>query len=297
MNLRDLISSVSSGLQKGKDVITNFVTDLPANSSYLQAKVAEKIAPKWQVPTYQQNQQYFNSPVGQFENKNGNLLDSLSSGPTKSMSAQMNQYPVVQQTPENKSLETQKQQILNSDVFRPAMSRYLSTVPVNYEPSMKGGGMTELGIKQIYNNDISNDNTWETSNGPMQPLIHIGDTDKTSTVIPSQNSNLSPVMAHELIHASPRNMNLKDSFINFYNNVNAESNPVLWKAGMTYLMNGQAPPNPEELYATLAQNLGESVLNIPEIANYYRNVYNKNSMIPGNKNNPNNYSIGTLISK
>ena len=58
MNLRDLISSVSSGLQKGKDVITNFVTDLPANSSYLQAKVAEKIAPKWQVPTYQQNQQY-----------------------------------------------------------------------------------------------------------------------------------------------------------------------------------------------------------------------------------------------
>lgn len=255
--------------------VQDIKTDLPANIAYGQAKVAQTFAPKYEIPTYQQQKAYGNSPIGQFENKNWNVLESLQKPVEKSFSAQVNPYPVVQQTPQNIQLERQKQQVLNSGAFRPAMSRYLSTVPVNYEPGLNNGGITDISSKQTYDNKRDIGGGWETAQGPYQPIISIGQDNGRipNTTVPSQQENLNPVLAHELIHAAPRNMKYKNDFVKLYQGMTPESNPVLFNSASTYLMNGQKPPNAEELYATLAQNLGTNVLNIPEVRRFYENLF------------------------
>lgn len=273
MSFLDNIKNIAKNIGSS---INNFKTDLPANLAYGQAKVAQAIAPKFQVPTPQQNKTYFNSPVGQFESKNWGALESLQKPIQKSLSAQVNKYPVVQPTLENIKLEAQKQTILNSGAFRPAMSRFLSTVPVNYEPDLgKGSGMTDMTTHQRYDNvgNEQNSNQWERYQGSYQPVIAMGDTNNTSTVVPSKQENLSPVLAHELVHAAPRNMKYKNDFMKVYKGLTPESNPILFKSAATYLMNGNKPPNAEELYATLAQNMGTKVLQIPEIRKFYENLY------------------------
>lgn len=248
--------------------IQQIKTDLPANMAYGQAKVAQAFAPKFQVPTNDQMRAEFNNPVHE------KTMDLF--GPVKSMSAQINPYPVVQQTPQNQQLEQQKQQIINSGAFRPAMARYLSTIPVNYEPGLgKGAGMTDINTTQRYDNvgKQQNGNTWETYQGSYQPVIGMGDTNNTSTIAPSKQENLNPVLAHELVHAAPKNMKFKEQFQQLYEGMTPENNPVLFNSAATYLNNGNKPPNAEELYATLAQNMGTNVLNIPEVRKFYENLF------------------------
>ncbi len=294
MNIRDIAQKVKGYIQsktqddegwvrQGKftpvQQVQDIKTDLRANIAYGQAKVAQTFAPKYQIPTYQQQDSYYKSPIGQFENKNWSALEGLQKPVEKSFSAQINPYPVVQKTPANIQLEQQKQQILNSGAFRPAMARYLSTIPVNASVELdKGSGMTFTSGKQNYRQIPNDINTWETSQGTLQPDITIGIDEKNkktqfNTVIPSMQENLNPVLAHELIHAAPRNMKYKDQFQKLYEGLTPQSNPVLFNSASTYLMNGQKPPNAEELYATLAQNLGTNVLNIPEVRKFYENLF------------------------
>jgi len=267
--LQPIKQAIQIAGQNLSNPIKGFFTDIPANLSYLQARASQKFAPKDIIPTAEQMQSQT------FLNPNKPELN-FSEGLTKSMSAQLNPWPVAQQTPYNQQLEQRKQQILNSGVFRPAMKRYLSTVPIYGDYGAPGGGMADVTPLQTYDNPANypgasfGRGSWETATGPYQPVIGMG----ISKNKPIPNDQVfNSVLVHELIHASPRNMRYKDEFINFFNNVKPNTNPMLYKIGLTYLKNGNPPPNSEEFYAIVAQRLGPQVLNIPEIRKFYENLF------------------------
>lgn len=247
----------------------NFAYDLPANSAYLQAKIAQRIAPRSTIPEADQ----FKMAKPDYKS----LYIDWGQGPTKNMSAELNPWPEVPNTPYNQQLAQIKQKVLNSGIFRPAMKRYLETVPVYGEYGNPGGGSADVTPLQTFhfstnskqNKEIMSQ-PWEYFQGPYQPVIEVGITKEA----PYQNNERTEsVMLHELVHSAPRNMALKDQFIDFFNSVNPETQPELYKVGLTYFNNGQPPPNPEEFYATLAQQLGPKVFEIPEIKRYYENIF------------------------
>lgn len=273
--LQSAKESVLKRTQQITRPIGGFITDLPANRAYLSAKVSQKMLPPDFIPTAEQLQQGHWDII--HEKK---FPYSLSQGPIKSMSAQLNPYPVVPSTSYNQQLEAIKQRILNSGVFRPAMKRYLSTVPILGYYGEPGVAATDVSPYQTYDIPASYpeiqatgpSEPWETSQGPYggQPLIEMEIA--KNQPIPS-DEQFKSVLVHELIHASPRNMRFKNEFINFFSNITPETQPMLYEVGLQYLQNGQPPPNPEEFYATLGQHLGPNVLNIPEVRKFYENIF------------------------
>lgn len=269
--IRQAVSNFGNKVESG---VQNFMTDLPANSAYLQAITSRAIAPKFVLPTVEKQQEEYTLSQ--------QAIDGLRDLPTKTMSASLSEWPVAPDTPYNQKLEQQKQQILNSGVFRPAMARYLSTVPVWGGYDNPGGGLTQMSLSQGYNvpqidvNQYSKETAWENYDSASHPDIQMGITpEQTSFNIdpPSQFSSLEPVMAHELIHAAPRNNSLRDSFNIFFRSVSPNNNPLLYNTGLTYLKNGQMPPNAEEFYTTIAQQMGPNVLKIPEVKKYFQNIF------------------------
>jgi len=239
--------------------INNFVTDFPTNTAYIQAQIGKTILPKETLPTAEEMQNF---------DPRLNPIPDLTGEPIKSMSAQMNTWPVIPQTSYNQRLEQQKQEVLNSGAFRSAMRRYLSTVPIYGEPGIPGGGITDTTPLQTF--DYKREDTipsWELSEGPYQPVIGIG--------LSNPNNNTNEIIAHELIHAAPRQMKYKQDFQNFFENLNPKSNPVLYNVGLQYFRNGNPPPNPEELYATMAEQMGPRVLEVPEIKKFFINLFNQ----------------------
>lgn len=266
--LQEVGGRIGSGVQ-------NFMTDLPANSAYVQALISQRIAPREKLPTAEMASNRNFGPMDE-------LRENLNYLPVKSMSAQLRPVMEVPNTPYNQALEQQKQEILKSGLYRPAMARYLSTVPVygNYENP--GSGFTPLSIYDSYNASSRDPMVTETRNLPWEdytapsPSIQIGITkDQTNfgTSVPSEYPQLNSVMAHELAHNAPRNPAQKESFIEFFNNINEKEQPLLYNAGLTYMRNGQMPPNAEEFYATIVQNMGPKVLQIPEVRSFFQNIF------------------------
>jgi len=257
---------LSDTFQSAGNSIGGFITDLPANKAYLSNKVQQAVLPKEYIPAAEQIQGQHNYPL-----QPDNL--SLDNEFTKSNSAQLNPYMVPQNTPYNQQIEATKQKVINSGVFRPAMQRYLSTVPVYGDYGNPGGGTTDVSPTQTYHNpaDYSQNQSWETSQGPYQPVVEMGIT--KGQPVDTKNSDFKAVLAHELVHAAPRNMKYRAEFNNFFEQITPTSSPMLYKVGLEYSKNGQKPPNAEEFYATLAMQMGPNVLKIPEIRKYYENIF------------------------
>jgi hypothetical protein len=276
--ITNLRNKISSGVK-------NFVTDLPANSAYMQAMVSKAVAPRFMLPEAGGNENYNNPNLDERNRymRNELVIENLDNTPNKSMSAQLNEWPVAPETQYNTELEKNKQKILDSGIYRPAMAKYLSTIPVYGGYENPGGGFTQVTPHQTYTlpdgspeMESYKNQSWETYEGPNQPAIEIGITPEQTNYdiqTPSIDPRTSSVMAHELVHASPRNQNDKQAFTDFFNKINAIENPILYNYGLTYLQNGQQPPNAEELYATLAQQMGQDVFKYPEIKNYFQNLY------------------------
>lgn len=308
MNIFNILAgAIGQGIQKGaqafpsilgqaKQTYQNFMTDLPANSAYIQSRIASRFLPKEPLLTYedtiaqkniQQNYEKMNDPQRLYADLQNPL--AFENFATKSHSAKINSYPTSQP---NAQVEALRMKILNNGNYRPAMSRYLTTVPIQEMPQFQNQppqGVTYVGGPQnIYNTYGPNEipanfpppnSSWETSYGGVIPSISM-----TRPVTPQDASWQQPILTHELAHASPRNMAFKQDFIDFFKNLDPKKQPLLYNVALTYRSNGQLPPNPEEFYATVSQQLGARALAIPEIRKYYENVFTdfsqKNSEYP-----------------
>lgn len=265
------VQNIPSAVSRAKDAYQNFQTDLPANTAYAQDRVHQAIAPKMLLPTpdqiIQEEMQGPKIPM------NPNLYNNRIE---KSMSAEMQPYLTPPNTPQATFEEQEKQKVLKSGIFRPAMQRYLSTIPVyTYEPNQQQAGIAMTQPSRNLNNK------WEDKAGGSQSIIGMALSSKTNFEKMKNNPISQGVMAHELIHTAPRNSKFKNEFKSFFKKVTPESSPILYNTGLQYFQNGQPPPNEEEMYATLGQQLGPRALLIPEIRDFYINLFaNKQGQVP-----------------
>ena len=257
---KSAIEQAKEMFNRGVQPIRNFITDLPANRAYVQAKIAQKILPKYQLPTPNEieNQKQYDSQ----------FYYNLNTGPNKSMSAELNSYPVAPDTPQARFMEGIKQDVLNKGEFRPAMKKYLSTVPIyTTNPNQQFAGVANTFRK------TPEGTPWElSSGGGEQPTIGMALSENANTDKLKNNPYVNEVMAHELVHATPRNKEFKN-FEEFFKSVTPETSPMLYEVGLQYYQNGDTPPNAEEFYAVVAQKLGPYVLQIPEIKRFYENIF------------------------
>jgi len=264
MSLRDLANNL---FNKGKQTVNpileslnNFKDDLPANSAYLQNRIAQAVSPKYQLPT-----------ANEIANEQYNPLDpQLYDGRTKSMSAQIRPMTVAPDTPQARMFEQQKQEVLNSGNYRPAMKRYLSTIPIyTSNPNGEYGGMALTGRSS------PPDTPWEQSSGPMYSTIEMPISQTADLERMKENPFSKKVMAHELAHTSPRQNKYQADFVKLFESITPESNPKLYDVSLKYYNNGEPAPNPEEFYATMAAEMGPEVLNDPEVARFFEHMFNK----------------------
>jgi hypothetical protein len=260
-------------IPNAENAVRQSLIDVPANSAYVQAKIAQAVAPKDILPTSKEisAQANLNKKLAQPLNL---LLNSDTENVEKSMAAQLSPYPEVQNTPYNQQLEAAKQTALDTGGYRPAMKRYLSTVPVSgYYNSAQDkqntlGGTTYSSPTETYRFDPNT--SWETKKGGISPFIEMNMPQQIN--IPNA-PEVKTILSHELTHATPRNPALREAYLTFFNSVNPDTQPMLWNIGLKYMNNGQPPPNAEEFYATIAQYQGQKTLDIPEIKKYYENIY------------------------
>lgn len=254
--------NISSAFAQAKQAYQNFQTDLPANQAYFQAKLQQFISPKEMLPTAEDIQKN----ADQYTNNHATFNPYM--GAEKSMSAELQSFPIAPNNPQTAFAEQLKQKIINSGIFRPAMARFLSTVPVyTFYPNQTVAGLADSS------NGSPPDQPWETSSGGYQPTIGMALSDNANLNKLTNNPYVSRVMLHELVHTAPRNQAFQNDFKNFFNQINPETNPILYNAGLNYYQNGKPPPNAEEFYATLAHTYGSEALNIPEIKKYYENIF------------------------
>jgi len=266
------VRTAPTALNQAKKSYEGFMMDLPTNIEYAQTKVRQAISPKAFVPTYAEMQQRQKAweqkpknqtPMGQLQDKFANEDIYMEPRANKSGSAEMEPYRVY---PNDPKLSALKQATLNSMNLRPAMNRYLSTVPVQRAPIISEGALGyALGGQ---GEPQEKGGTWETDFGPISnPAIVL---DRTLGVMP-QRQDAIDVLSHEYVHTVPRTDTVKTGMAKLLLNIPRNS-PIL-PAAMQYFADGRLPPNPEELFATLGQQFGQFALNIPEIREYYRNIY------------------------
>jgi len=276
--LLDLVPPVQAYnlVKQAAQPVRNFITDLPANVGYVQSKVAQKVLPKYTMFSPEQEIKADKD----FPSVKGFYFD-LDGGPTKSMSAELNQYPVAPDTPQARFMEKVKKKVIATGGYRPAMQRYLSTIPVStFRPNQQFAGVANTS------RPTSEGTPWEYSyGGGAQPTIGMALPGLSESGLKKMENNLETmtrlkfhpyleqVMSHELAHTAPRNKAFKTNFKKFFGEVKPETSPMLYEVGLRYYQNGQPPPNEEEFYATLAGEMGPEVLNIPEIRKYYENIF------------------------
>lgn len=295
--------SPSSFVQKSViPQINDFRTDLPANLAYLKAKGLQSTGRLQALPTAREmfNVSSTGEPITPLPSKVSSLKPNFNSEEAvKSMSAESYPWMVPANTPYNQQLEKMKQNIISNSGFRPAMQRYLSNVPLygyyedpkNYQvPKGETPWFTgEAGVtpKQVYDNQgikpevikaqqeqraFNKSLPWELAQGPKSDQRTLMTGVPQGQPVPNDN-DYKKLILHELTHAAPRNMQYRNEFIRFFNKLTPENNPRLWSIGLMYYNNGKPPPNPEEFYATVAEELGPKVLNDPEIRKFYENVF------------------------
>jgi hypothetical protein len=263
------IKNIPSAVARANSVYQDFKTDLPANTAYYTRNL---FGPAIPLTTYQEFSKNQNAPeLTPQQMINYSVNESLYPGQEKTNSANINDRYVA---PPDQQVDQLKQRVLSGAGFRPAMQRYLSTVPIVERPIAQHGAAGESvgNYSQYYNSEPSqgdNQPSWENPPLKDQPMIYMD---------PSvmNHNDAGNVLLHEYIHTVQRNPDLKQSFIDFSKTINQDTQPLLYSVGLTYFRNGKLPPNPEEFYATLGQQLGPRALLIPEIRNFYMNIFSNN---------------------
>lgn len=277
------LSSVGpNALASAKQAYANLLTDIPTNVATAQRYVQQAVAPKYSVPSFDQirangaqwgaayNKQTDMQRLNDAFQNEGIYMDP---GAIKSGSADLQPMAVY---PNDPRLSALKEAALNAMNLRPAMKRYLQTIPVqqgdltnvivNSDGSLSSAGGTAItGNFQTSNPGGS----WESNvNVTQSPNIVI---DRGAGINPGGWPNT--VMQHEYLHTTEP-IRAQQVQIGMTKLLQAlPQNSPLRDAALQYYNDGRLPPNPEELFATLGQQLGQYVLTIPEIQAYYKNIY------------------------
>jgi hypothetical protein len=200
--------------------------------------------------------------------------ESWSPMATKTGSAEMRPFPTTTTSP---MLEDIRKKVLANPQIRDAAKRYLSTIPIQENPGLKGGeNETPVGgqANMSFNNSYvpvrrTLEGTWEQPiNNNMYSTIDMN----TENAPPKKW--MASAMAHELAHVALKNPTLEKEFVDFVKSITPEKNPLLYDVALQYYGNGKLPPNPEEYYATFAQVLGPNVMAVPELQKFYKNIFN-----------------------
>ncbi len=264
------IRSVGSGIG---NVVSNIATDAP---TYLASFREKRIGPTITLPPISEVQKYRDfgklwetSPINALKQQLKYQPEILDDFVEKSGSAYASPRYVA---PSDSTLDELKRGVLDSSGFRPAMQRFLSSIPVVQRPLEDQGawGMAHGPVETLYseNTPAPKSSSWEEPYGNPQRMIFL---DPKAV----QSPLAGEVLLHEYIHEAPRKNSLRDSFIRLSQSINPKAQPVLWNVSMQYLRNGKPAPNPEEVYATLGQQLGPRSLLIPEVRDFYKNVFSQ----------------------
>lgn len=308
MNLFDIIGgaikqgfqNVPSALSQANQAYQNFRTDLPTNIATSQRYVQQAIAPKYSVPGFdqvRQNNRYGEEVYNQQTPKKRINYDFanegiyMEPGAIKSGSAELQPMAVY---PNDPRLSALKQASLDAMNLRPAMQRYLETIPVqqgNLENIImnpdgtfsSAGGMAEGGNFQTLNPGGS----WETNlNITPNPNILL---ERKLGINPEGWVNSA--LQHEYLHTTSP-IRVQQARIGMAKLLeNMPQNSPLRDAALQYYSDGRLPPNPEELFATLGEQYGQYVLMMPEIQEYYKNIF----MQPTETENPISYTYNPQI--
>jgi hypothetical protein len=258
------------------NAVSNIATDIP---TYIASLQEQRIGPTIQlvpINTFQKNQQMWKnryvSPINFLADqiKEPEMIDNFIE---KSGSARPTPRYIA---PPDPVIDQLRQRVLSSSNFRPAMKQFLASVPVVRRPLSEFGVAGEAvgNYEDRYHaqNRIPQyvPKTWEepSMNQPRMIFIDRGMAD---------SSHAGDILLHEYMHTAPRNMSLKEQFVQMSQRINPNKQPILWNISLQYFHNGKPPPNEEEVYATLGQQLGPRALLIPEIKDFYKNVFTQHS--------------------
>ena len=289
--LKTLSGAMGSALSQAKQAYQNFQTDLPTNVATAQRYVRQAIAPKYSIPGFdqvRQNNEYGEEAYNQqtpMERINYNFANEgiyMDPGAIKNGSAELQPMGMY---PNDPRLSALKQASLNAMNLRPAMRRYLETIPiqqgnlrdiiVNPDGTLSSAGGMAPGGGQGFQTTNPGGN-WETNtNMTLDPSIILANSggDPNAMVDPNSMKTgfMTKVLRHEYLHQTPRTQQVKIGMEKLLQAM--PQNSPLRDAALQYLSNGELPPNPEELFATLGEQYGQYVLMMPEIQAYYRNIF------------------------
>lgn len=293
---RQIARAIPSVLGQAKQTYQNFQTDIPTNVETAQRYIRQAVAPKQYVPSFNQargeeryGEEVYNqkSPMERINYDFANQDIYMNQGAIKSGSAKLQPMAAY---PNDPNLSALKKASLNAMNLRPAMQRYLETVPVqrgnlkdfvvNDDGTISSaGGIASGGGSSGY--QLSNPNgSWETNtNITEDPNIVLEQAAGTDP-----NGWGSSVLQHEYLHTAPRVAQVRAGMEKLLQNL-PEKSPIR-DAALQYYGNGELPPNPEELFATLGEQYGQYALMIPEIQAYYKNIFTQ----PTEKENPIQYT-------
>ncbi len=277
------IQNVPSALSQAQQSYQNFRTDLPTNVETAQRYIRQAIAPKYYPPSFDQSrrdtsygEEVYNqqSPMERVNYDFANEGIYMDPGAMKSGSAELQPMQVY---PNDPNLSALKKASLNTMNLRSAMQRYLQTIPVQRGnlkdfivnedgTTSSAGGIANGGGSQGF--QLSDPGgSWETNTNVTQdPNIVLN---KTAGTSPKGWGN--PVLQHEYLHVAPRVAQARMGMEKLLQNLPKKS-PIR-DAALQYYRNGELPPNPEELFATLGEQYGQYVLMMPEIRDYYKNIF------------------------
>jgi hypothetical protein len=131
------------------------------NVGYAQQKIAQAVAPKYNMIPYEKAMQINAEDEKAYSARNikdrgGQLSwdESWSPMATKTGSAEMRPFPTTTTSP---MLEDIRKKVLANPQIRDAAKRYLSTIPIQENPGLKGGenetpvgGQTNMSFNNSY---------------------------------------------------------------------------------------------------------------------------------------------------